>query len=265
MKTYFVDSFTNQKFKGNPAAVCFPEITLEVPMMQSVANEIGFSETAFVEYISGDRYNIRFFTPKQEIPICGHATLAAAKIVFEITDLHQIVFINVNGVKLIVQKQLDKMTMLFPTYKLLDLEIPGEMINALGIKEVVSVRYNTELKIILIEMADCNALDQLKPDYSALLQSYQNINGVCVTAASQGTAFDFHYRFFWPWSGTHEDPVTGGVHTFLTPYWSAKLNQNHMRAFQSSERTGEMELKFEDDKVFITGQAVQVLEGNFNI
>lgn len=265
MKTYFVDSFTQQKFKGNPAAVCFPETTLQDSIMQSVANEIGFSETAFVEFISESHYKIRFFTPKQEIPICGHATLAAAKIVFETTNLKDLVFINVNDVKLLVQNHGDKISMQFPKYELWDFELPLEMTRALGIEEVISAHYNKELKIILIEMANWNELDQLKPDYTALLHSYQNINGVCVTAASPGTAFDFHYRFFWPWSGTSEDPVTGGVQTFLTPYWSAKLNQQKMCAFQSSERSGEMELELDGDKVFISGQAVGILEGNFMI
>ena len=83
MKTYFVDSFTNQKFKGNPAAVCMIEKDLDATTMQNIATEIGFSETAFVKKISGDTYSIKFFTPKKEIPLCGHATLASSKIIFD--------------------------------------------------------------------------------------------------------------------------------------------------------------------------------------
>src|SRR6476660_24166 len=100
MKTYFVDSFTNQKFKGNPAAVCIAENDLDPATMQSVATEIGFSETAFLKNLSGDTYSIRFCTPKKEIPLCGHATLASSKIIFDTTDLAQITFLNSENVEL---------------------------------------------------------------------------------------------------------------------------------------------------------------------
>ena len=94
MKTYFVDSFTNQKFKGNPAAVCIVESDLESCTMQNIATEIGFSETAFIKQISENNYSIRFYTPKKEIPLCGHATLAASKVIFETSTLQDINFIN---------------------------------------------------------------------------------------------------------------------------------------------------------------------------
>ena len=94
MKTYFVDAFCNQKFKGNPAAVCIAESDLDNTLMQNIATEIGFSETAFIKKISGNRYSIRFFTPKQEIALCGHATLASSKIIFDTTTLENIVFLN---------------------------------------------------------------------------------------------------------------------------------------------------------------------------
>lgn len=265
MKTYFIDSFANEKFKGNPAAVCFPEGTLDEATMQSVANEIGFSETAFVERVSVARYTIRFFTPKQEIPICGHATLAAAKVVFAADGSDSIVFINLNGLELRVSQQATKMTMQFPMYDLQEFEVPIQMSKALGIQQIVCAHYNKEVKVILIEIENWRVLDQLKPDFAALLNSYQNINGVCVTAASPGTDYDFHYRFFWPWSGTQEDPVTGGVQTFLTPYWATKLKLKKMRALQSSERTGVMELEFDGERVLINGEAVSILEGNFMI
>ena len=104
MKTYFVDSFTNQKFKGNPAAVCIVESSLDNAIMQSIAAEIGFSETAFIQQIKDNVYNIRFFTPKIEIPLCGHATLASSKIIFDTTSYESIKFINCDNVELLIEK-----------------------------------------------------------------------------------------------------------------------------------------------------------------
>ena len=108
MKTYFVDSFTNQKFKGNPAAVCILKNDLDATVMQSIATEIGFSETAFIRQIKNNTYSIRFFTPKIEISLCGHATLASSKIVFDTTALQSIIFVNCDNVELKITKEDDK-------------------------------------------------------------------------------------------------------------------------------------------------------------
>lgn len=263
MKTYFVDSFTNQKFKGNPAAVCITEKDLDNTIMQNIATEIGFSETAFIKKISGNTYRIKFFTPKKEIPLCGHATLASSKIIFDTTDLQTICFINRENVELKIQKADHKIVMQFPVYDTEEIQIPKSLSDALGINEVLNTRFSPKNKIILVEIADANVLAGLEPDFSALVNSYSGINGVLVTAISNNTDFDFHYRYFWPWAGTNEDPVTGGVQTFLTKYWSAKLNKTKLNAFQSSSRTGMMTTELLQDKVLIYGEAVTVFEGEF--
>ena len=113
-----------------------------------------------------------------------------------------------------------------------------------------------------MEIADAGLLASLKPDFTALVNSYQNIDGVLVTAPSQTEPYDFHYRYFWPWAGTNEDPVTGGVQTFLAKYWSTRLNKKKMNAFQSSQRTGFMTVELDNDKVLIYGKAVTVFEGS---
>lgn len=265
MKTYFVDSFTNQKYKGNPAAVCIVEKPLDNQTMQSVAMEIGYSETAFIEKKTEDLFNIRFFTPKQEIALYGHATLASSKIIFDNTDLTKIVFINVDGIKLLIHKEHNKIVMQFPQYNLTDFSLPHEVTNALGIKKWEEAKFCKETKMVLIEIESSEELAQLKPDYPSLVKSYQNISGICVTAKSQIEKYDFQYRYFWPWSGSNEDPVTGAVQTFLTPYWAKKLGKLNMNAFQASERTGEMELLLKDEKVYILGLAVTTLEGDFKL
>jgi PhzF family phenazine biosynthesis protein len=263
MKTYFVDSFTNEKFKGNPAAVCLPDIELDAESMQKIAAEIGFSETAFIKQIKDNTYSIRFFSPKTEIPLCGHATLASSKIVFSTTSFESIKFININNVELFIEKEADKIKMQFPVYETEETEVPQKLLDALGVSEILEKRYSPNNKIILLEIDSARKLADLKPDFTALVNSHTGINGVLVTAVSDNENFDFHYRYFWPWAGTDEDPVTGGVQTFLTKYWAKKLNKTKLNAFQSSLRTGTMSTELVQDKVYILGEAVIVLEGNF--
>lgn len=265
MKIYFTDSFTNQKFKGNPAAVCLAEEELSESLMQDIATEIGFSETAFIVPVETNTFSIRFFTPKKEILLCGHATLASAKILFNTTELTEAVFVNKEGIKLITDKTGKKIKMQFPVYDTDPFTAPPAMLHALGIEDTINTCHNKERNIVLIEIENTSALQKLQPDFHALLQSYKGIAGVLVTAKSEDDDYDFHYRYFWPWTGTNEDPVTGGVQTFLTKYWALKLNKKKLRAFQSSQRTGEMETEWAGDKVFIYGEAVITLEGELMV
>jgi PhzF family phenazine biosynthesis protein len=265
MKTYFVDAFTNQKFKGNPAAVCIAETDLDIATMQSIATEIGFSETAFIRHLSGDIFRIRFFTPKKEIPLCGHATLASSKIIFDTTVLTQLSFLNCENVELKIRKSAGKIVMQFPVYDTEEILVPQPVFDALGIGKMLNARYSSKNKIILIEIKDTAALANLQPDFQALLQSYSGINGILVTAQTHDFKFDFHYRYFWPWAGTNEDPVTGGVQTFLTKYWAMKLEKTRLHAFQSSARTGMMTTELLEGSVLIFGEAVTVFEGEFKI
>ena len=263
IKTYFVDSFTTEPFKGNPAGVCLLEHDISPEKMLNIAAEIGFSETAFVKKMDGDGvYSIRYFSPKKEIPLCGHATLAAAKIVFEKTAIGVISFTTVENLNLTITKSGDSIVMEFPVYDVTPIATPPAVLHALGLEAVINTSYNPKTKIILLEIANSDALAALKPDFNALIHSYEGINGVLVTAASNTTAYDFHYRYFWPWAGTNEDPVTGGVQTFLAKYWSTRLNKTKMKAFQSSQRTGFMTVELIGDKVLIYGTAVIVLEGD---
>jgi PhzF family phenazine biosynthesis protein len=264
MKTYFVDSFTNQPFKGNPAGVCFLTKDIGSGKMLNIAKEIGFSETAFVSKTSlRNNYRIRYFSPKKEIPLCGHATLAAAEVIFKKGEADEVLFLTVENVKLGVRKSEDGILMSFPVYDTISLSVPASMFDALGLERISRTSFCPQNQIIIIEIDDSQVLANLKPDFNALLLSYENINGVLVTAPSGSQDFDFHYRYFWPWSGTNEDPVTGGVQTFLAKYWVQKLKKTKLKAFQSSERTGFMTVELKDDKVHILGNAVIVFEGDF--
>lgn len=233
--------------------------------MQSIAAEIGFSETAFLKHIAGPSYSIRFFTPKKEIPLCGHATLASSKIIFDTTNLQRISFLNCENVELQVYKKDEKIVMQFPVYDTQEIEVPKTVFDALGIGKSVNTRFSPQNKIILIEIEDTRTLAGLQPDFPALLKSYSGINGVLVTAEANDAEFDFHYRYFWPWADTNEDPVTGGVQTFLTKYWTVKLNKHQLRSFQSSQRTGMMITELFLDRVLIYGEAVTVFEGQLKV
>jgi PhzF family phenazine biosynthesis protein len=263
MKTYIVDSFTDQPFKGNPAGVCFLTDALSEGKMLSIAREFGLSETAFVQPTDKpDTYNIRYFSPKKEIPLCGHATLASAKVIFNTTDLTKIHFITGENLDLFITREAGEIIMEFPVYETVGINVPGEMLKALGITEIVNSAYSEKNKIILLEIDDSDYLAGLKPDFKALVDSYSGINGILVTALSKSVDFDYHYRYFWPWAGTDEDPVTGGVQTFLANYWFKKLGKKIMKAFQSSSRTGSMTLELKDGKIFLKSQAGIILEGN---
>ncbi len=227
MRTFIVDSFTNTPFKGNPAGVCLIDSQLSDERMLHIAQELNLFETAFLSPLeSRDAFAIRFFSPKMEIALCGHATLASAKVVFSLQNLKE----------------------------------------ALGIKDIRNSVYNEETKILLLEIADAEELAGLDPDFAALQRSHNFINGSLVTAPAATDGYDFHSRYFWPWSGTNEDPVTGGTHTFLAKYWSSRLGKTRMKSFQSSKRTGFMDVELVDDKLFIRAQAVIVVfEGRLAI
>jgi PhzF family phenazine biosynthesis protein len=264
--TYIVDSFTDQPFKGNPAGVCLLTQELSESQMLSIANELGYSETAFV-LAEGDQYRIRFFSPKVEIPLCGHATLASSKVMMEkdpsLTNIH---FVNIQGLDLNITKEGMSIIMEFPVYDTDSVHVPSDLLDALGIDEIINSVYNEETRIVLLEIEDSELLQSLAPDFGALVDSISDISGVLVTAPSKQAAYDFESRFFWPWDGTDEDPVTGGTHTFLTKYWSERLGKNKMKSFQCSERSGFMDVEITPrNTLLIKSQAQIILEGQIRL
>jgi PhzF family phenazine biosynthesis protein len=268
IEIYIVDSFTDKPFKGNPAGVCVLNQTLLNEQMQLIAKELGLSETAFITQIEGqNKYLIRYFSPIMEIPLCGHATLAASKVVFEIfPEIEKIHFENIQGLDLMIKKYGETIEMEFPVYDTVPQNTPEELLKALGIKEISNSEFNNETNILLLEMESSELLENLSPDFEKLKRSHNSINGVLVTAISQRNGYDFESRYFWPWSGTNEDPVTGGTHTFLSKYWSTRLNKKKMNSYQCSERTGFMEVELiSDKKLTIKSEAQIVLKGELRI
>lgn len=268
IETYIVNSFTNKPFKGNPAGVCVMNQELSSEKMQSIAKELGFSETAFImKTASTNKYLIRYFSPKTEIPLCGHATLASAKVLFEINaEMFKIHFRTIQNLDLLIKKEGEKIEMHLPSYDTVPHVVSDELLNALGLCEISNCEFNKETNILLLEIADSNTLNNLTPDFQKLKSSHNSINGVLVTAISERTKYDFESRYFWPWSGTNEDPVTGATHTFLTKYWKKRLNKTKMNSFQCSQRTGFMEVELtSNQKVIIKSEAQIILKGELRI
>ena len=268
MRTFIIDSFTNQPFKGNPAGVCLVESEIGDAAMLSIAKELGFSETAFVtERDSNGVFGIRYFSPKEEIPLCGHATLAAAKTLLETNaGVKQVVFKTAGGESLSVRLVDDgRLAMEFPVYGLSASEVPVGMPQALGLRDIVACFYNSETNIIMLVADSESAVRGLAPDFQRLVKTHSSIAGVLVTAGSDTAGFDYCSRFFWPWSGTNEDPVTGATNTFMGPYWAERLGKSKLRSLQCSERTGELDIEIVSDgdqqHILISGDAVLMLEG----
>lgn len=268
IETYIVDSFTDKPFKGNPAGVCVLNQELSNEKMQSIAKELGLSETAFIIQIDEpNKYAIRYFSPIMEIPLCGHATLASSKVLFEInSEMVDIHFKNIQNLDLMIRKSGEKIEMEFPVYETISQNVPDELLNALGIDKISNSEFNKETNILLLEIESSQLLNNLSPNFERLKTSHNSINGVLVTAISERDGFDFESRYFWPWSGTNEDPVTGGTHTFLAKYWSTRLNKKKMNSYQCSERTGFMEVELIDDsRLIIKSEAQIILKGELRM
>ncbi|PCJ14886.1 MAG: isomerase [Gammaproteobacteria bacterium] len=254
---YQIDAFANRRFEGNPAAVVPLQAWLSTEVMQSIAQENNLSETVF--FVPQDRgYEIRWFTPNQEVKLCGHATLAAAFVLFNVLDYRDdvIEFDSLSG-RLTVSKAGDLLTLDFPAQVPEPCELPDALQQALG-GQVRACFGNEDYLVVFENEADVAALN---PDYS-LLQQLQ-LRGVIVTAPSSN--YDFVSRFFAPKYGIPEDPVTGSAFTQLAPYWAERLQKNNLSAKQISPRGGQVMCELVHDRVLISGRGVQYLEGSIEI
>ena len=258
-KIYQVDAFTDQVFSGNPAAVCPLEHWLEDELLQKIAKENNLAETAF--YVKDkDKYQLRWFTPKVEVDLCGHATLAAAFVLFnhEGHKDEMIHFHSPRSGKLTVVKQSQLLTLNFPTDKFHVIENTKAIADCFNIAPKTTYKGKTDYLLVYNSEKDIRSL---KPHLEAIAKLPGR--GVIVTA--KGEHVDFVSRFFAPQSGIDEDPVTGSAHTTLTPYWSKVLDKKDMTAIQLSDRKGYLKCTYLKDRVEISGQCALYLTGNINI
>ena len=258
---YQVDAFTDQPFKGNPAAVCLLEKKAQVSWMQAVAGEMNLSETAFLSPIRGG-WQLRWFTPQQEVDLCGHATLASARVLFERQPElrpNPIKFKTRSG-DLFARWVDGRIELDFPamTYKRISYE--SFVDRALGFAPIDAVWFGD---YYLFEAEDEDIIRSVSPDLTVIATF--TVNQVMITAKSKDPNFDFVSRFFAPKLGIDEDPVTGSAHCLLAPFWAEKMNKKEFTAYQASARGGTLHLHLEGDRVKITGDAVIVFEGQLTV
>ncbi len=256
---YQVDAFTNERFKGNPAAVCPLDSWLPDAVMQNIAAENNLAETAFI-VAAGNDYEIRWFTPTVEVDLCGHATLASAYVLFNELNFagDEISFISHRSGPLSVTKNGSILALNFPVDTLSELPLKPEF--AIGLSQAPRTVLKGKTDYLFVYNSEAEIL-ALQPDFEAL--KMHQVRGIIVTAPGETT--DFVSRFFGPACGVNEDPVTGSAHTTLTPYWASVLGKTELRASQLSQRTGDLTCKLMGDRVEIAGEAVLYLRGEINV
>lgn len=254
---YQVDAFTAKPFLGNPAAVCILPGKADDAWMQNVAREMNLSETAFL-YKNNDGYNLRWFTPAVEVDLCGHATLASAHILWEKKLLRveqEARFFTRSGILSAVFNG-NRIELNFPAKPEEETRPPDGLIEALGIRAKYIGKNSFDY---LIEVESEEEVRGARPDFASL--SKVSARGVIITGIASSGEYDFVSRFFAPVVGIDEDPVTGSAHCCLGPYWGKRLNRNQFKAYQASERGGEITVRLEQERVFLGGRAVTVMEG----
>jgi PhzF family phenazine biosynthesis protein len=257
-----VDAFTSVPFAGNPAAVCVLKQDQPAAWMQSVANEMNLSETAFLLPEGENVYRLRWFTPKVEVELCGHATLASAHVLWQeghASEAKPLHFDTLSGRLTAERKEEGWIALDFPSKFATESVCPPELRQALSVEPLFVAKTDFTF---LVEVADKEVLLGIKPNFGLLVQS--GCGPVIVTSrADAADEYDFYSRFFAPDAGINEDPVTGSAHCVLAPYWAKKLGKQELRAFQCSERGGELRLSVQGERTVLQGQAVTVLKGQF--
>jgi PhzF family phenazine biosynthesis protein len=253
---YQVDAFTAGVFGGNPAGVCITDREPKEEWMQNIAMEMNLSETAFVYPGRNNERRIRFFTPEAEVPLCGHATLAASHIMYETGRAgkgEKIVFLSASG-ELYISEQDGWITMNFPADNLKRIEVTAEFSGISGFTP--SELYETGKFWTLAVLKDEEEVRNVIPDYASLKNS--RFGDLIVTAPSADTRYDYCTRCFAPAVGINEDPVTGSAQCALAPYWAEMLGRNDFTCHQVSKREGILKISLKGDRVDISGQAVTV-------
>lgn len=255
---YHVDAFSNRPFEGNPAAVCLLREWLEDAVLGAIAGEFNLSETAFVKR-QGEGWAIRWFTPACEVDLCGHATLAAAHILFSgpAAGRERIEFSAGIGRLAVAKQAPDRLELDFPSQPPRAIDPPPRLVEGLGVAPD-AVLLAEDLLCVYPDEATVRAI---KPDYEVLL----GVPGRGVIVTAHGDGCDFVSRFFGPKVGVPEDPVTGSAHTSLVPYWSAQLGRRMLLARQVSARGGTLWLSDRGERIGIAGCAVTVAAGALRI
>jgi len=253
---FHVDAFTSRPFAGNPAAVCLLDAWLDDDRLRKVAAENNLSETAYL-VPRADGYELRWFTPRCEVKLCGHATLASAFILANILKpgRDELRFQTRFSGELTVSKQGALFSMDFPACPPRALDMPEALVKALGSRPKAVLEGN-ETYVAVYESE--TAVRAIRPDFAQL----DRLHPWAVAITAPGDEVDFLSRYFAPSYGIPEDPVTGSAHCLLAPYWAGRLGKNQLHAQQVSQRGGEIWCEVLGDRVAIKGEAVLILQGS---
>ena len=255
-----VDAFADRPFSGNPAAVMPLDHWLDEAVMQAIAAENNLSETAFTVPSEGDDadYDLRWFTPAMEVPLCGHATLAAAHILLKGAAVR---FATKSGVLVVTRDGEDQglLKLDLPAAKLTEVSEP-ELCEALGLSARPLWLADGCNDSIIIPLESEDDVRAVAPDFAAL----GRIRRMAIVTAP-GDHQDIASRVFVPYAGIDEDPVTGSAHAALVPYWADRLGRDRFTALQASQRTGLLDCELRGDRVVLGGHAITVIEGHFQI
>lgn len=251
---YQVDAFASKPFEGNPAAVCPLETWLDDGVLQAIATENNLSETAFfVPTESG--YQLRWFTPAVEVDLCGHATLAAAWVIFNMLgDSAELLQFETRSGQLLVRRDGDELAMNFPAKVVEPFTMEAEVKAALGINEIEELLISDDIVVVV---NDAQLIESLTPD----MQQLKRLPGRGIVVTAKGSDVDVVSRWFGPKAGVEEDPVTGSAHTSLAPYWAKRLGKQQLTARQGGARKGALSCEIEGDRVIIKGRVTPYLKG----
>ena len=254
---YQVDAFATRVFRGNPAAIIPLEQWLPDETLQAIAMENNLSETAYM--VSAEQgYELRWFTPEVEVDLCGHATLAAAHVLFHhLEENGDLVRFQTRSGELRVSRSPLGLTLDFPAAQLVATEVDAAVSKALGAKATCAAIASSNAHSVVYVFDTHAQVAGLTPDFAALLAASEH----AVIATAPGENCDFVSRFFGPGVGINEDPVTGSAHCSLVPYWSARLGLTSMLAKQISSRGGDLSCEIRDGRVFMTGTGITYMIG----
>ncbi|NRA39347.1 MAG: PhzF family phenazine biosynthesis protein [Planctomycetes bacterium] len=260
---YQIDAFTDRAFAGNPAAVCIVDIDefMNAGLLQSIAKENNLAETAFLRK-NGDRYDIRWFSPRCEVELCGHATLASACALwkFKHCESDSIQFSSASGM-LSAKRDGEMIVLDFPRIDNAITMTPGNLAEAIGTTPFAVCKAGPDL---LIEVGDADCVRHADINIPILAQ-IETERGIIICAEHDQDDYDIICRFFAPQAGIPEDHVTGSAHCALGPYWAKRLKKNSLRSFQASPRGGSIDLLVTDQRVELRGQAHCVVAGTYYI
>jgi PhzF family phenazine biosynthesis protein len=256
---YHVDAFTGELFAGNPAGVCILSAPLADTIMQKIAAENRHSETAFVVARADGDFDVRWFTPKVEDDLCGHATLASAYVLaLRKHKVWPVRFHTRSGMLTVAQEE-DSFEMDFPAMPPQPCEVPVGLLAALGLKAALVMKSRDYL--VVVDRAE--QVRALSPDIAALAKLDAG-RGTIVTAAGESDV-DYVCRMFLPSAGIDEDPATGSIHCTLASYWAGRLGKDTFRAQQLSPRGGSVRCTIGGDRVKISGRARLYLQGTIEV